>query len=185
MNKCKTIIVAGQTRSGLTLTMQMLDAGGVPCAGEFPAYEPYPVGCTPWGRLTSHAVKLVDSHRHFPPPGDYLVILLKRNFDEQAKSVAKWLRLVSGVESIEVGKLRRSLESGYRTIERWASQQDGLLRIRFESLITNPQKESKRIAAFIQEHLDEDAMQKAVIKRGTDCYDGLLELQLLNKNDGN
>lgn len=38
------IIVTGIARSGLSLTMQMLHAGGIPCAGEPPAFEPYPLG---------------------------------------------------------------------------------------------------------------------------------------------
>lgn len=70
------LIVAGITRSGLSLTMQMLHAGGYPCEGEPPDFEPHPVGEMPWERCERRAVKLVDAHHQFPPAGSYDVIRL-------------------------------------------------------------------------------------------------------------
>ena len=56
------IIVAGLTRSGLSVTMQMLWAGGYPCLGRWPAFEQYAVGRVPWHLLPDRvAVKLVDA----------------------------------------------------------------------------------------------------------------------------
>ena len=89
-----TIIVGGVTRSGMTVTMQMLHMGGFPCFGNPPAFETYMIEKIPWGECEGRAVKLIDMHRHFPPNGDYRVILLKRSLREQAKSINKFLRML-------------------------------------------------------------------------------------------
>ena len=53
----KTIVVAGFARCGLTLTMQLLDAAGLPCRGRYPDYEI--AGDIPWGHAKGKVVKLV------------------------------------------------------------------------------------------------------------------------------
>ena len=42
--KRPTVFVCGHGRCGSSMVMQMLDAGGFPCFGEYPAYEPEEVG---------------------------------------------------------------------------------------------------------------------------------------------
>lgn len=39
MSDKPTIFVSGLGRCGSSMTMQMLDAAGIPCIGDYPAYE--------------------------------------------------------------------------------------------------------------------------------------------------
>lgn len=86
------ILVVGLTRSGLSLTMQMLHAGGHSCFGGPPAFDGYDLGKIPWRSVGMMAVKVVETHLQFPPRdfGPFRVIRLGRDFREQAKSF-RWL----------------------------------------------------------------------------------------------
>lgn len=173
------IIVAGITRSGLSLTMQMLAAGGYPCAGTFPDYEPFPIGQIPWSGIDGMAVKLVDAHRQLPPVGPkYRIIRLNRNKTEQARSINKWMAAffhLSANVSVLLGSLRRD----YETIDAWASEHDTLV-LEFESIIKSPRESAERIVEWLGCPLDIDEMVKAVKPRGVECYQGLLELELIS-----
>lgn len=87
------LIVAGITRSGLTVTMQMLHAGGYPCMGEYPAFECFDIGKIPWRECEGFAVKAVDAQLQNPPDSACKVIRLRRNLVEQCKSINKWNNL--------------------------------------------------------------------------------------------
>lgn len=175
----KTIIVAGVTRSGLTMTMQMLKAGGYPCHGEYPAFEPSDIGQIPFSELAGNAIKVVDTHTQFPPTGDYHVILLRRNTREQAKSIIKFLNLVAGFKVSKskgsIARFEKSVISDMAKIDAWAKRQSGLLEIDFESIISAPIAYSFKIADFVGKELSISAMASVVVKRTTMCYDGLLE----------
>lgn len=88
----KTVLVCGCARSGLSLTMQLLYKGGYPCFGEYPAFEDYEIGQINYTENIGKAIKLVDTQLQFPPTGAYYVIVLHRDFKEQAKSTVKFLR---------------------------------------------------------------------------------------------
>lgn len=176
----KTIIVAGIARSGLTATMQMLNAGGYPCVGEYPAFEAYQIGQVPVGILKGKAFKCVDTHLHFPNPGDYHVIRLRRNLKQQAKSSLKFLRMLGQpVDRRAVKQFEKSFPQDYRKIDSWAKRQKGVLEIDFENIILDPVEVAKRIAEFTGESLDIDKMASVIIKRGPECYDGMLELEMI------
>ena len=168
------IIVAGITRSGLTLTMQMLQAGGVKCAGDHPAFECYDVGQIPWYQLDGYAVKAVDTHLQNPPSKKCRVIRLRRNLIEQCRSINKFNNFF-GIPSVNENALKASLIRDYRKIDAWADSQHALF-VDFESLIRNPLTASVRISQFLDMPLDIGAMKSVVVKRDTACFDGLLEL---------
>lgn len=176
-------IVGGCTRSGLTMTMQMLHAGGYPCAGEFPGFEPFPIGRAPWGRLDGYAVKLVDSHRHFPPAGDYRFILCDRDHGQQARSIRQWIEVTNGLQIPKnaIGKLKTSIDRDWNVIAKWAkaNAKGGVRVFRFEETIRSPEKAAKRLASFAGDSLDTAAMAAAVHARTTKCHKGLLELKMM------
>ena len=113
----KTVIVAGITRSGLSLMMQMLHKGGFPCYGTYPAFEDYQVGQIDYHEARHKAIKLVDSHNQLPPPGDYYVIRMRRNLDQQIKSLMKFMRIMGvPVLGSDRRKLKRSVIRDYKKI---------------------------------------------------------------------
>jgi len=172
------IIVAGITRSGLTATMQMLNAGGFPCVGSYPSFEEYEVGETPWGECSGKAVKLVDSQLHIPPDGDYKIIRLHRNQKQQALSFKKFLCALFG-EPVEVDlkAIAKSFDKDYAIIDKWASRHK-TLHISFEEIVTRPVPSATRIANFVDIPLDVDKMATCIIKRGPNCHPSLLEFAM-------
>lgn len=179
-----TIIVAGCTRSGMTMTMQMLHAGGVPVQGEFPAFEPFDMGTTPWGQVQGTAVKLVDAHLHFPPPDKrpgYRVILTTRNIVQQSQSMAKFLRAAGFQLSIDLKSLQRSLARDNAKIRQWAEQQESMLHLPFEDTLKAPDSTARKILDFIgpEFSLDTGRAAAVVVKRSPQCYPGMLEQRWL------
>lgn len=172
------IIVAGIARSGLTVTMQMLHAGGFPCVGDPPAFEPFPIDDIPWSKCEGRAVKAVDIQLQFPPPGKYKVILLSRDLKQQAKSTKKFLGAVTGFKGITVRSCVKSLKKDYKKIHGWVYGQDSIT-VRFEDIIDHPRRTAKIIADFVGMGLDIDRMRGCIFPRSSDCYPKLLELEFL------
>lgn len=177
----KTIIVTGITRSGTSLTMQMLEKGGYPCTGEFPAYEEYGVGEIPFWKLNGTAIKVIDLHMQYPPTGDYYVIRLRRNTAEQSKSIVKFLGTLQNIYISGSGRkiIEKSLADDYKKIDDWARRQKGCITIDFENLIEQPLQTALQIKEFIDFPLDENKMAACVVPRSTKCYDGFIEAQLI------
>ncbi len=182
-----TIIVAGMTRSGLTLTMSMLQAAGVECAGEYP-FEPYQIGEIPWAQMHGKAVKVVDTQNQIPPKqhGPYHVILLKRDFKEQAKSIEKFIRFFGqNIPAHAKGNvIVKSLEADYKEISSWARKQERCEIVKFEDLIDFPEIKAHSIYSLVsggdmvrQEILEK--MAAVVVKRSAKCYPTMLETELI------
>lgn len=169
------VIVAGIARSGLTATCHMLAAGGLRVAGEHPAYEPYPIGETPWGRINGQAVKLVDSHLHFPPPGEYAVIRLRRDLQEQCRSFDKLVGAL-GLPAANPADTIASFKRDYAKIDAWAGKQMASLTLEFEELITSPLQTALNLQSFLGIPLDSDAAAAAVLRRSPKCHPQLLEV---------
>ncbi len=176
----KTIIVAGITRSGLTATMQMLDAGGYPCAGKYPSYEAFDIGEIPFEDLQGKAIKVVDTHIQFPPTGEYHVIRLRRNYKQQAKSMHKLLSMQMPLPKSAISQMEKSLPKDYVAIDAWAKRQKGLLELDFEEIITNPMDAAIKIAVFVEQPLVVNQMAAVIKERSTDCYHTMLETTLIN-----
>jgi hypothetical protein len=174
----KTIIVAGITRSGMTLMMQILYAGGYPCYGKMPSFEHLSID---YSETRGKAIKLVDTHRRFPPVDEYYVIRMHRNIKEQAKSIIKFGNYFDmNVSTIDENNkiLIKSLKHDYRIIDSWAEKQKKVVHIDFETLINKPKEAIEKIERQFDIKLLPEAIT-AVIPRNTDCYDGLLEFKMI------
>lgn len=175
------IIVAGIARSGLTMTMQMLNAGGHPCAGEYPAFEPYGIGDIPWMILKGKAVKLVDAQLQLPRKlKKQSVILLTRDLAQQAKSLNKFIGALTGLPPTSEAALIRSYKRDYAVIRKWAKKQT-CITLSFEDVLKHPRKNAEAIARFTGKDLDLEKMAAAVIPRSPDCHKELLEAGMVEK----
>ncbi|MCK5609317.1 hypothetical protein KAR91_46015 [Candidatus Pacearchaeota archaeon] len=172
-------IVAGVTRSGMTATMQMLNAGGYSCAGEYPDFEPFGIGCIPWPECVGKAVKVVDTHLQFPPKnGDYKIILLKRDIKQQAKSMIKFLKACGFNMNVNMKAMKKSIKDDYKKIENW-SKNYKTLKVTFESIIDQPHITSLKITKFVGGEIDVSKMSDVIIKRSSDCVSELFELSMI------
>lgn len=173
------IIIAGIARSGLTMTMQMLDAGGYPCMGEYPAYEKYDIGEIPWALCKGFAIKLIDAHRQIPHKlKGRKVITLSRDMKQQARSFNKFLGALTGLPPTSEKALVRSYKKDYAIIEKWLKRQK-VLRLKFEDIISDPLAAATTMAEFSGKNMNIDRMAGAVIPRGPECHPELLEARMV------
>lgn len=189
----KVIIVAGLGRCGTSLTMQMLQAGGIPCVGEYPAFEDQRTDITAldyrWlGEQRGRAVKLLDPHRgaHSLRTIYATVIWLDRDPTEQAKSQIKmsralfpelqtWRTPVKGLRASLVKERSAALASTGHGVHSW-------LTLHFEEIVTGPMTAAQTIG----KHLAADGFAfdwkkawRVVRGRSPLCFDGLLEVELM------
>ena len=192
MTNEKTIIVSGLTRCGSSMMMQMLYSGGCPvsCAegnelisgeheDQLSTLREIALGVT-YGK----AIKVLDPH-HWPLPPDkeYIIIWMRRDFKEQSKSIAKFMQMLLGVKESKrtlARKFEKSLPHETRKCHRLLADHP-IIEVRFEDVILNPHLESERVANFIGMQLDIDKMASVIINRPTDCYNGMMEIELIKR----
>lgn len=176
------IIVAGLGRCGTSLVMQMLHAGGVPCVGQYPAFEEHDVDLSRCGGM---AVKVLDMPRFKPRiPTDALIIRLTRDTHQQALSQAKMMRLTMGIP-INRQQLR-AVEASLDRDEGKTSTMIGWRKTRsltFEYLLAKPRDAAAEIARFIDRQFDVELAAAQVRQRPSDCAPGLdMELKLIEES---
>lgn len=190
----KTIIVSGLTRCGSSLMMQMLYAGGCPVSCEdgnelisgehsdqLSALREIALGLT-----EGKAIKCLDPHNFpLPPDREYLIIWMRRDFKEQAKSIVKFMQMLLGVRESKrtmIRKFEKSLPTETRKCFRLLSNHP-IIEVQFENVINFPKDEAVRVAEFVKEitELDTDKMASVIIPRSTDCYPGMLETELIKR----
>lgn len=171
----------------------MLDAAGVPCIGEFPAYEPAhieedqidPAMLT---EFPDHAFKLLDPHMRLLPVGPkYRTIFLTRSRRQQALSQLKMLRMMGAVQGSVTDAQVANHEESLATEERKAiatlRQHEGIvILVRFEDIIARTEAAVWRIAELLR--LDEEAQRRMVAcvrPRSVTVYPGMLELDLMEE----
>lgn len=192
-----TIIVSGLTRCGSSMMMQMLHAGGCPISCELgneeisgehsdqlSALKEIALGLT-----DGMAIKCLDPHRFpLPPDKQYVVIWMKRDFKEQAKSITKFMQMLLGIRESKrtmIRQFEKSLPGETKKCLRIFSKHP-LIEVEFEKVIHNSKEEAERVADFLKEIvlLNTDRMASVVIDRSTDCYSGMLESEIIHRAEG-
>lgn len=192
------ILVCGFGRCGSSLIMQMLDVGGISCFHDpgmgAPSYETFLGAGLPresaWlSDLGGRAVKLLNPH-HFRPPQSLAckIVWLDRDYQEQAKSTAKFSEAVMGIR-LNAGQVRQYAKSfapdraaAMKYFDRMPNAQVRIFK--FEKLITDSEEQAERLAEFAGLPKNTaQAMAEVVIPRPPRCLDGLLETYLLERAD--
>lgn len=197
MTEKPIIFVCGLSRCGTSLTMQMLHRAGIPCAGEWPAFEPDEIAPSrgyldrDWLKShAGHAIKLLDPFRfHIDADIDRLIIWLDRDHKQQARSQAKFTHLLAGVPMPNRRQLRRwegrLFEDRPRSMLRLGLKWPKLV-VRFEDLIQPGSVTTAEITTFLRGFglgdFSAEEMQKAIRPRGPECQPGLdIELSLIDE----
>ncbi len=195
MNGAPAVVVAGLGRCGTTLVMTMLDAGGVPCAGEPPGYEDRHAGSGPispdWlADQPGTAVKVIDPHRHTVPDEEIIVVWLDRDPMQQARSQAKFYAIVQQAampSRAVLRRWRRRLLTERKAARRALSRGEIISwhDFTFEHLLANPERCARILALDLAGHgipvASWTRMAAVVDKRGPACAPGLeKEFALLN-----
>jgi hypothetical protein len=177
---CLTI-VTGVPRSGTSLLMQMLAAGGHPIAsdGVRPPDADNPRGYfeleasrrlardAAWlPELAGRALKVVHTLvPALPASLQYRVLLVRRRLDEVLASQRAMLaRRGEAPDPGEDARLLPALEAQLARLEDWLEAQPGLawLRIDHGELLAQPSRQAARLAGFLGGGLDARAMAACV-----------------------
>jgi len=184
-----TILVAGLGRCGSSLVMQMLAAAGVPTVGQYPDFEVTDVAkllpgdpCRWLEHAVGKAVKVIDPHRGRPPAGpDYHTIWLRRDVNEQAKSMLKLIGLPDTRENRRQwsASVRRDMAPARRAVLASHGHGRPMLELTFEQLVIDPETTAREIADYVGRDLDHAAMAACVVSRSPRCLPYLLEVSLI------
>lgn len=174
-------VVSGLPRSGTSLMMQMLGAGGVPllCDAARPPDEDNPRGYfeyEPVKRLArdaswipmaeGKAVKVVYSLLRYLPPGrDYRIVFMTRQLTEVVRSQHAMLaRLGTAGSTLGGEKLAALFEGQLGHLDRWLDAQPGIsvLRVSHLDAIRSPERVAASVNGFLGGVLNETAMANAV-----------------------
>lgn len=181
-------LVAGFPRSGSTLMMRMLAAGGIPAyADNDVSMEHADVisGHTAWVHdCHGKAVKVLDAVARMPLMAvPYRVILMRRNHTEQARSFLKFGRWI-GMESdpndrAVVKKVAESFDQDFNRLHAACLDLGPTRIIDFESVLGDPATSASQVCGFIDiPSLFTTAMAAQVIPRQTECLPYMLEERL-------
>ena len=177
------VVVSGLPRSGTSLLMQMLKAGGLPVLtdGLRVADEDNPRGYFEWEpakRLTREpelirmaegkAVKIVSSLLWALPPGyEYRVLYMERPLAEVAASQVAMIRRHGGAAPLEGEALVRALAAHQQQVLALVRQIPGvaLCTVRYHDVLADPFQQARRIADFLGMPLDCEAMARQADRR--------------------
>ncbi len=174
-------IVSGLPRSGTSLMMQMLEAGGLPALtdGVREADADNPRGYYELEAVKRTAtddswlddaggcvVKVVHALlRMLPSDREFRVVLMRRSLDEILASQSTMLeRLGRGGASAGATEIRRVFEEDLLATQRWIEAQPRVrcLEVWYREVIESPAAQAARVREFLGEELNEAAMAAAV-----------------------
>jgi hypothetical protein len=175
--------VSGLPRSGTSMMMRMLEAGGLPpfSDGERTADIDNPEGYYEFERVKhlerdpdkswvrearGHALKVISFLlRHLPEENAYRVVYMRRHLDEVLRSQDKMLdRLGNAVEGVELEAMKEAYRNDIVAARLYARKQPNMemIEVHYAETVANPSETARVVNAFLGGSLDEAAMAAAV-----------------------
>jgi hypothetical protein len=173
------VVVSGLPRSGTSLMMQMLDAGGLPVVTDNirTADTDNPRGYYEFERVKrtkqdpswlpdarGKVVKMVSQLLYdLPPTESYRVVFMERDLDETLQSQEKMLERL-GRTAAPRERMRHSFTLHLERLHEWLSDQPNMrvLRVSYNELLAQTARESERLAAFLDGTVVAEKMASAV-----------------------
>jgi hypothetical protein len=189
-------VVSGLPRSGTSLMMQMIVAGGIPALtdGVRAADGNNPKGYFEWEPAKSlkqypeaiadgegKVVKIISALlAQLPPTFEYRVLFMVRPLEEVVSSQNRMLeRMGKQVPKAPTASVVGAFQKHLKEIDAWLQSQAhlALLRVQHSSVLARPREESERIAGFLGRSMDVNAMASQVERslyreRGTTSHAG-------------
>jgi hypothetical protein len=174
-------IVSGLPRSGTSMLMKMLEAGGLkPLTDEIrKADTDNPKGYYEFERVKKletdkawlpeakgRVVKIISMLlQHLPPDYSYKVIFIRRDIREVLASQKQMLiRRGEATDKVSDDEMAAMYESHLRRVETWLGSQPAfqVLYINHRDIMTNPDRAGRDINSFLGGHLDVGKMAAVV-----------------------
>lgn len=180
--KAPLIVVSGLPRSGTSMMMRMLEAGGVHLVADDirQADNDNPKGYYEDDRaknlkddnswleeLNDEAVKIISLLLYdLPKTKEYKVIFMQRNMEEILASQKKMLERQNGTSAdIDDEILSKKFNDHLNKIQNWLKRQHHIecLYVPYHDVIQHPLENAMRITQFLNRNLDLALMAKAVV----------------------
>lgn len=170
-------IVSGLPRSGTSLMMQMLQAGGHPilCDDQRAADEHNPRGYLEYDKVRrlrsdntwlaeadGKAVKVVSLLLYHLPAGfEYRILFVRRDLDEVMRSQERMLATRGTADGAE---MRIHFERHLQSVKEWIGRQPAMHihEVNYTDLLDQAETSARAVAAFLGRELDIDGMTAAV-----------------------
>ncbi len=175
------VVVSGLPRSGTSLLMQMLEAGGIP---PFADFQRTADDDNPKGYYELEAIKQLKANpdvldeapgkvvkaihmllANLPDKHTYKIIFIRRSIDEVLASQRKMLdRTGKKGAAIPDAALTKVFESQLAKVDTWLQAQPNIqvLNVQHRSLLTDPPPVVQQINDFLGGHLDTNKMTAVV-----------------------
>jgi hypothetical protein len=174
-------VVSGLPRSGTSMMMQMLIAGGMPAITdglrspdadnprgyfELEAVKRLKTDSLWLAAARGHAVKVISMLLYeLPPDHEYRVIFMRRDMDEIIASQNEMLkrRGTGGTGTSDAG-MTRHLESHLSKVQTWLARRKNfrVLYCEHRDLLSAAMEQARRIEEFLGSRLDSAAMVEAI-----------------------
>lgn len=178
----KTItLVSGLPRSGTSMMMKMLEAGGIPPLTdeireadadnpkgyyEFERVKKLDKGDGDWlAKAEGKAVKVISALlQHLPETYDYRVIFMERHMPEILASQRKMLERRGEADEMDDEKMSALFEKHLQQVKEWLAQQDNfsVLYVHYSEALADARSQAERVNAFLGAALDIDKMAGTV-----------------------
>jgi hypothetical protein len=183
-NKDYIIVVSGLPRSGTSMMMKMLEAGGLPILTdnlrtpdannpngyyEFERVKQLPEGDYGWlPEATGKVVKIVTGLiMHLPAEYKYKVIFMQRAMKEVLSSQKKMLgRLGKEDDRVEDEKMRKIYQEHLKQVNAWIAKQPNIevLYVNYNTMLSDPLESLKKVNEFLGGGMDVNLMAGVVNK---------------------
>jgi hypothetical protein len=174
-------IVSGLPRSGTSMMMKMLQAGGLPILTdhERTADEDNPKGYYEFERVKQietdqawlpeargKAVKMISALlKHLPDGYQYKIVFMRRHIDEILASQRRMLiRRGEDTERVSDERLSGMFRHHLEQVEAWLEEQPNfdVLYVHYSAVLADPGPQAERIDEFLGGFLDARAMARVV-----------------------
>ncbi len=175
-------IVSGLPRSGTSMTMKMLEAGGIPPLTdeireadadnpkgyyEFERVKQLDKGDTDWlQQARGKAVKIIGALLvHLPPDYEYKVIFMRRQIDEILRSQKQMLvRRGEPTEKVDDVEMSELFSKHVNHITSWIAKQPNMqvIYVSYNDVLQHPVDHANRINQFLGGALDVDKMVNVI-----------------------
>lgn len=176
------IIVSGLPRSGTSMMMKMLDAGGIPPLTdeiraadadnprgyyEFERVKKLDKGDTAWlAEAQGKAIKVISMLlKHLPPDYSYQVIFMQRHLEETLASQKRMLNhRDKPTDTVSDEEMKTLFQKHLQQIEAWLATQPNIsvLYVNYNDLLADPTEHVPQINRFLGGQLDEEKMIEVI-----------------------
>jgi hypothetical protein len=176
------VVVSGLPRSGTSMLMRMLEAGGLPVVtdGQRTADEDNPRGYFEVERIKAlgrdadptwvadargKGIKVVSYLLKSLPPGfNYRVVFVRRDLGEVLASQGKMMARRGETHDVPEGTMRDLFEKDVARARQMLAQEPHFesLEVEYAAILARPLEEARRIAGFVGGGLDAEKMAAAV-----------------------